>query len=155
MITNNKKYFSMARAIELQDDAKTIEEAKMRFERSCSICPKAWRCDENKYLVARTYYLKKEMLEFKQLVAEGKVQPPTTEMIHTRKYKKSEHFDKGLVQRLLTIALKKTDVRKQCLAIDQASVFIEMDDCKNAYIVLKRSGMEHEAEAVKQYLNRR
>ena len=155
MITNNKHYFSMARAVELQDEAKTLEEAKTRFERSCSMCPKAWRCDENKCFVARTHYLKKEMLEFKKLVAEGKVQPPTTEMVHTRKYKKSERFDKGLIQRLLTIALKKTDIRKQRLAIDQASVFIEMDDYKNAYIVLKRNGMERESEAIEQYLNRR
>ena len=148
-------HFSKNRAIDLQDTAKTIKELNERFERSCTLCPKAGRCDENKCFVAQTHYLKKEMLEFKQLVAEGKVQPPTTEMIHTRKYQKSERFDKGLVQRLLTIALKKTDVRKQRLAIDQASVFIEMDDYKNAYIVLKRNGMEHEAEAVKQYLNRR
>lgn len=28
MITNNKRYFSMARAVELQDEAKTLEEAK-------------------------------------------------------------------------------------------------------------------------------
>ena len=27
MITNNKHYFSMARAVELQDEAKTLEEA--------------------------------------------------------------------------------------------------------------------------------
>lgn len=149
------KWFNKNKAIELQDTAKTVKELDERFERSCMLCPKAWRCDENKCFVARTHYLKKEMLEFKKLVAEGKVQPPTTELIHTRKYQKSKSFDKGLIQRLLTIALKKTDVRKQHLAIDQASVFIEMDDYKNAYIVLKRNGMEHEAEAVKQYLNRR
>ena len=85
---NNKRYFSMARAVELQDEAKTLEKAKTRFERSCSMCPKAWRCDENKCFVARTHYLKKEMLEFKKLVAEGKAQPPTTDMVHTRKNQK-------------------------------------------------------------------
>lgn len=148
-------HFSKNRAIDLQDTAKTVEELNERFERSCTLCPKAGRCDENKCYVAQTHYLKKEMFEFKQLVAEGKVQPPTTEIVHTRKYQKSERFDKGLMQRLLTIALKKTDIRKQRLAIDQASVFIEMDDYKNAYAVLKRNGMETEAAAIEQYLNRR
>lgn len=148
-------HFSKNRAIDLQDTAKTVEELNERFERSCTLCPKAGRCDENKCYVAQTHYLKKEMFEFKQLVAEGKVQPPTTEIVHTRKYQKSERFDKGLMQRLLTIALKKTDIRKQRLAIDQASVFIEMDDYKNAYVVLKRNGMETEAAAIEQYLNRR
>lgn len=152
---NNKFHFSKTRAIELQDTAQTVPEADMRFEMSCSICPKAGYCDESKCFVAQTHYLKKEVLEFKQLVVEGKVQPPTTEIVHTRKYQKSERFGKGLMQRLLTIALKKTDIRKQRLAIDQASVFIEMDDYKNAYVVLKRNGMESEAEAIEQYLNRR
>ena len=46
MKQNHNYHFSMPRAVELQDEAKTLEEARMRFERSCSICPKAGFCIE-------------------------------------------------------------------------------------------------------------
>ena len=101
MITNHKHYFSMARAIELQDTATTVE------------------------------------------------------IVHTRTYKKSERFDKGTIQRLLTIASKKTEFECQKLELDQASVFVEMGDYKNAYLILKKNGFEAEAEAVKKYLRRK
>ena len=122
-------YFSKTRAIELQDTAKTVKELDERFERSCSICPKAGYA--------------------------GKINPPSTEIVHTRAYKKSERFSKGTIQRLLTIASKKTEFERQKLELDQASVFVEMNDYKNAYLTLKKNGFEAEAEAVKKYLRRK
>ena len=90
---NNKHYFSMARAVELQDTAKTVKELDGRF-------------------------------------------------------------DKGTIQRLLTIASKKTDIECQKLSIDQASVYVEMGDYKNAHTILKRCGLNKEAEAIRKYLRR-
>lgn len=67
MITNNKHYFSMARAVELQDETKTLEEAKTRFERSCSICPKAGFCIEGKCYLAQLHAAKMALLEVEEL----------------------------------------------------------------------------------------
>ena len=79
-------YFSKSRAIELQDTAKTVKELDERFERSCSICPKAGYCDENKCFVAQTHNTKREVLKFRELIAEGKIKAPSTEIVHTRVY---------------------------------------------------------------------
>lgn len=147
-------YFSKARAIELQDTATTVKELDERFERSCSICPKAGYCDENKCFIAQTHNTKREVLKFRELIAAGKIKAPSTEIVHTRTYKKSERFDKGTIQRLLTIASKKAEFERQKLELDQASVFVEMGDYKNAYLILKKNGFEAEAEAVKKYLRR-
>ena len=100
-------YFSKTRAIELQDTAKTVKELDERFERSCSICPKAGYCDENKRFVAQAHYTKKEVLKFRELIASGKVKAPSTEIVHTRTYKKSERFDKGTVQPLCYLGEKE------------------------------------------------
>lgn len=147
-------YFSKSRAVELQDTAKTVKELDERFERSCSICPKAGYCDENKCFVAVAHYTKKEVLKFRELIAAGKIKAPSTEIVHTRAYKKSKRFDKGAIQRLLTIAGKRTEFERQKLELDQASVFVEMGDYKNAYLILKKNGFSAEAETVKKYLRR-
>lgn len=151
---NNKHHFSMVRAVELQDTAKTVKELDERFERSCTLCSKAGYCDEDKCFVAQAHYTKKEVLKFRELVAAGKIKAPSTAIVHTRTYKKSERFDKGTIQRLLTIASKRTDIECQKLGIDQASVYVEMGDYKNAYTILKRYGLNKEAEAIKKYLRR-
>ena len=141
MITNNKHYFSMARAVELQDEAKTLEEAKTRFERSCSICPKAGFCIESKCYLAQLHTAKMTLLEAEELRKTTKV---VTEIHKTRKYNR-----KGVVQRLLTNAAKRVVAYSQELAIDDASVFVELGDYESAYRVLKRNGLVDEAEALK------
>ena len=141
MITNNKRYFSMARAVELQDEAKTLEEAKTRFERSCSICPKAGFCIESKCYLAQLHTAKMTLLEAEELRKTTKV---VTEIRKTRKYNR-----KGVVQRLLTNAAKRVVAYSQELAIDDASVFVELGDYESAYRVLKRNGLVNEAEALK------
>ena len=141
MITNNKRYFSMARAVELQDEAKTLEEAKTRFERSCSICPKAGFCIEEKCYLAQLHTAKMTLLEAEELRKTTKV---VTEIRKTRKYNR-----KGVVQRLLTNAAKRVVAYSQELAIDDASVFVELGDYESAYRVLKRNGLDDEAEALK------
>ena len=141
MITNNKRYFSMARAVELQDEAKTLEEAKTRFERSCSICPKAGFCIESKCYLAQLHTAKMTLLEAEELRKTTKV---VTEIRKTRKYNR-----KGVVQRLLTNAAKRVVAYSQELAIDDASVFVELGDYESAYRVLKRNGLVDEAEALK------
>ena len=141
MITNNKRYFSMARAVELQDEAKTLEEAKTRFERSCSICPKAGFCIEEKCYLAQLHTAKMTLLEAEELRKTTKV---VTEIRKTRKYNR-----KGVVQRLLTNAAKRVVAYSQELAIDDASVFVELGDYASAYRVLKRNGLNEEAEALK------
>ena len=141
MITNNKHYFSMARAVELQDEAKTLEEAKTRFERSCSICPKAGFCIEGKCYLAQLHTAKMTLLEAEELRKTTKV---VTEIRKTRKYNR-----KGVVQRLLTNAAKRVVAYSQELAIDDASVFVELGDYESAYRVLKRNGLFDEAEALK------
>ena len=141
MITNNKRYFSMARAVELQDEAKTLEEAKTRFERSCSICPKAGFCIEEKCYLAQLHTAKMTLLEAEELRKTTKV---VTEIHKTRKYNR-----KGVVQRLLTNAAKRVVAYSQELAIDDASVFVELGDYESAYRVLKRNGLDDEAEALK------
>lgn len=141
MITNNKHYFSMARAVELQDEAKTLEEAKTRFERSCSICPKAGFCIEEKCYLAQLHTAKMTLLEAEELRKTTKV---VTEIRKTRKYNR-----KGVAQRLLTNAAKRVVAYSQELAIDDASVFVELGDYESAYRVLKRNGLDNEAEALK------
>ena len=141
MITNNKHYFSMARAVELQDEAKTLEEAKTRFERSCSICPKAGFCIEDKCYLAQLHAAKMTLLKAEELRKTTKV---VTEIRKTRKYNR-----KGVVQRLLTNAAKRVVAYSQELAIDDASVFVELGDYESAYRVLKRNGLVDEAEALK------
>ena len=141
MITNNKHYFSMARAVELQDEAKTLEEAKPRFERSCSICPKAGFCIEDKCYLAQLHAAKMTLLEAEELRKTTKV---VVEVRKTRKYNR-----KGVAQRLLTNAAKRVVAYSQELAIDDASVFVELGDYASAYRVLKRNGLNEEAEALK------
>lgn len=138
---NNKRYFSMARAVELQDEAKTLEEAKTRFERSCSICPKAGFCIEEKCYLAQLHTAKMTLLEAEELRKTTKV---VTEIRKTRKYNR-----KGVAQRLLTNAAKRVVAYSQELAIDDASVFVELGDYASAYRVLKRNGLDDEAEALK------
>lgn len=138
---NNKYYFSMARAVELQDEAKTLEEAKTRFERSCSICPKAGFCIEEKCYLAQLHTAKMTLLEAEELRKTTKV---VTEIRKTRKYNR-----KGVAQRLLTNATKRVVAYSQELAIDDASVFVELGDYASAYRVLKRNGLDNEAEALK------
>lgn len=138
---NNKHYFSMARAVELQDEAKTLEEAKTRFERSCSICPKAGFCIEEKCYLAQLHTAKMALLEAEELRKTTKV---VTEIRKTRKYDR-----KGVAQRLLTNAAKRVVAYSQELAIDDASVFVELGDYESAYRVLKRNGLDNEAEALK------
>ena len=138
---NNKYYFSMARAVELQDEAKTLEEAKTRFERSCSICPKAGFCIEEKCYLAQLHTAKMTLLEAEELRKTTKV---VTEIRKTRKYNR-----KGVVQRLLTNAAKRVVAYSQELAIDDASVFVELGDYESAYRVLKRNGLDDEAQALK------
>lgn len=147
---NNKFHFSKTRAIELQDTAQTVPEADMRFEMSCSICPKAGYCDENKCYVAQTHHLRVEQISFALTLSKKKLQP-SCEIVHTRKYTKTNKFNKGTLQRLLSIANNKVDLEKQKLAIDQASVYVEIDDYKNAYEVLKQNGVYKEAEAILKY----
>ena len=141
MITNHKHYFSMPRAVELQDEAKTIEEAKTRFERSCSICPKAGFCIEDKCYLAQLHAAKITLLEAEELRKTTKV---VVEVRKTRKYNR-----KGVAQRLLTNAAKRVVAYSQELAIDDASVFVELGDYASAYRVLKRNGLVDEAEALK------
>ena len=141
MITNHKHYFSMARAVELQDEAKTLEEAKTRFERSCSICPKAGFCIEEKCYLAQLHTAKMTLLEAEELRKTTKV---VTEIRKTRKYDR-----KGVAQRLLTNAAKRVVAHSKELAIDDASVFVELGDYESAYRVLKRNGLVDEAEALK------
>ena len=135
------KYFNKNRAIELQDEAKTIEEAKTRFERSCSICPKAGFCIEEKCYLAQLHAAKMALLEAEELRKTTKV---VVEVHKTRKYNR-----KGVAQRLLTNAAKRVVAYSQELAIDDASVFVELGDYASAYRVLKRNGLNEEAEALK------
>ena len=135
------KYFNKNRAIELQDEAKTIEEAKTRFERSCSICPKAGFCIEEKCYLAQLHAAKMALLEAEELRKTTKV---VVEVRKTRKYNR-----KGVAQRLLTNAAKRVVAYSQELAIDDASVFVELGDYASAYRVLKRNGLVDEAEALK------
>ena len=55
----------------------------------------------------------------------------------------------GVAQRLLTNATKRVVAYSQELAIDDASVFVELGDYASAYRVLKRNGLDNEAEALK------
>lgn len=135
------KWFNKNRAIELQDEAKTLEEAKTRFEQSCSICPKAGFCIEEKCYLAQLHAAKMTLLEAEELRKTTKV---VTEIRKTRKYDR-----KGVVQRLLTNAAKRVQAYSQELAIDDASVFVELGDYASAYRVLKRNGLVEEAEALK------
>lgn len=141
MKQNHNYYFSMARAVELQDEAKTLEEAKTRFERSCSICPKAGFCIEEKCYLAQLHVAKIALLEAEELRKTTKV---VVEVRKTRKYDR-----KGVAQRLLTNAAKRAVAYSQELAIDDASVFVELGDYASAYRVLKRNGLNEEAEALK------
>lgn len=141
MITNNTYKFSMARAVELQDEAKTLKEANYRFERSCSLCPKAGFCIEDKCYLAQLHKAKMTLLEAEELRKTTKV---TTEIRKTRKYDR-----KGVVLRLLTNATKKVEARYQELALDEASVYVDIGDYASAYRTLVKAGLTNEAQAFK------
>lgn len=141
MKQNHNYHFSMPRAVELQDEAKTIEEAKTQFECSCSICPKAGFCIEDKCYLAQLHAAKMALLEAEELRKTTKV---VVEVRKTRKYDR-----KGVAQRLLTNAAKRAVAYSQELAIDDASVFVELGDYASAYRVLKRNGLVDEAKALK------
>lgn len=141
MITNNKFHFSMARAVELQDEAKTLKEANYRFERSCSLCPKAGFCIDGKCYLAQLHNSKVALLEAEEIAKRGN---STVTIRTTRKYDR-----KGVALRLLTNAAKKAEARYQELALDDASVYVDMGDYASAYRVLKRNGLVDEAEALK------
>lgn len=145
MITNNKFHFSMARAVELQDEAKTLKEANYRFERSCSLCPKAGFCIEDKCYLAQLHNSKVALLEAEEIAKRGN---STVTIRTTRKYDR-----KGVALRLLTNATKKVEARYQELALDNASVYVDMGDYASAYRVLKRNGLVEEAEALKKAIN--
>lgn len=138
---NNKFHFSMARAVELQDEAKTLKEADYRFERSCSLCPKAGFCIEDKCYLAQLHNSKIALLEAEEITKSGN---STVKIRTTRKYNR-----KGVMLRLLTNASKKVGVRYQELALDNASVYVDMGDYANAYKVLRKNGLIDEAEALK------
>lgn len=138
---NNRYYFSMARAVELQDEAKTLKEANYRFERSCSLCPKAGFCIEDKCYLAQLHKAKMTLLEAEELRKTTKV---VTEIRKTRKYNR-----KGVVLRLLTNATKKVEARYQELALDEASVYVDIGDYASAYRTLVKAGLTNEAQAFK------
>ena len=81
------------------------------------------------------------LLEAEELRKTTKV---VVEVRKTRKYDR-----KGVAQRLLTNAAKRVVAYSQELAIDDASVFVELGDYASAYRVLKRNGLVDEAEALK------
>lgn len=138
------RYFNKNRAIELQDEAKTLEEANARFEYSCSICPKAGYCIEDKCYLAQVHQAKVTAFEAQRLMQTCSVK---VNIRTTRKYDR-----KGVILRLLTNATKRVQAYSQELALDDASVFVEMGDYQSAYRTLKRNGLVEEAESLKKAL---
>lgn len=153
MKNDNKNRFSTTYGVYLQDTARTTEEADYYFECSCSLCNREGCFCNPKYCdVAIAHEAKLNSIEI------SKPKPNKfknySRIYHTRSYKKTERFGKGTIQRILTIASKKTDIEYQKLGIDQASVYVEMGDVRNAYLILKRYGLNEEAEAIKKILRR-
>ena len=138
------KYFNKNYAIELQDNAQTLEEANTRFEYSCSICPKAGYCIEEKCYLAQVHQAKVTAFEAQELLKHCNA---TVTMRQTRKYDR-----KGVILRLLTNATKRVQAYSQELALDDASVYVEMGDYQSAYRTLKRNGLVEEAESLKKAL---
>ncbi len=144
MITNNRYNFSMAKAVELQDKAKTLKESQSYFDRSCSICPKAGFCIEDKCYLAQLYRSKQEVLKAEELTTSGNSK---VNILTTRKYDR-----KGVAKRLITIAYKQTKAYSKELALDAASVYVELGDYESAYLTLEKNGFEREAEALKKVI---
>lgn len=136
-----KIYFNREKAIELQMTATTPEEANKRFDFSCSICNNAAWCNEAKCAVYHAH-------EAQLIILEGEKKEHASGRVITRKYTKTPAFDKGQVQKVLTKALKNITLRRQALAIDAASVYLKINDYANAEIVLRKNGLETEANAV-------
>lgn len=138
---NYKFYFSRRIAEDKICDAKTPEQVKAAMRKSCELCQKAgqynprWHCYGDGCSVKNFAKAKLENLT-----------PNNSRVIirTTRKYNR-----KGVVQRLLTNAAKRVVAYSQELAIDDASVFVELGDYESAYRVLKRNGLDNEAEALK------
>lgn len=103
--------------------------------------PQSRFCIEDKCYLAQLHAAKAALLEAEELRKTIKV---VTEIKTTRKYDR-----KGVVQRLLTNAAKRVVAYSQELAIDDASVFVELGDYESAYRVLKRNGLDDEAQALK------
>lgn len=138
---NYKFYFSRRIAEDKICDAKTPEQVKVAMRKSCELCQKAgqynprWHCYGDGCSVKNFAKAKLENLT-----------PNNSRVIirTTRKYNR-----KGVVQRLLTNAAKRVVAYSQELAIDDASVFVELGDYESAYRVLKRNRLDDEAEALK------
>lgn len=138
---NYKFYFSRRIAEDKICDAKTPEQVKAAMCKSCELCQKAgqynprWHCYGDGCSVKNFAKAKLENLT-----------PNNSRVIirTTRKYNR-----KGVAQRLLTNAAKRVVAYSQELAIDDASVFVELGDYESAYRVLKRNGLDNEAEALK------
>ena len=141
MITNNKTYFSRRIAIDKLCDAKTPKQVKAVMRKACALCQEAgkynpyWRCygEACEVVINKTAKLRN-------------LTPNNSRVIirTTRKYNR-----KGVAQRLLTNAAKRVVAYSQELAIDDASVFVELGDYESAYRVLKRNGLDNEAQALK------
>ena len=140
-MNNYKFYFSRRIAEDKICDAKTPEQVKAAMRKSCELCQKAgqynprWHCYGDGCSVKNFAKAKLENLT-----------PNNSRVIirTTRKYDR-----KGVAQRLLTNAAKRVVAYSQELAIDDASVFVELGDYASAYRVLKRNGLNDEAEALK------
>ena len=140
-MNNYKFYFSRRIAEDKICDAKTPEQVKAAMRKSCELCQKAgqynprWHCYGDGCLVKNFAKAKLENLT-----------PNNSRVIirTTRTYNR-----KGGVQRLLTNAANRVVAYSQELAIDDASVFVELGDYASAYRVLKRNGLNEEAEALK------
>lgn len=138
---NYKFYFSRRIAEDKICDAKTPEQVKAAMRKSCELCQKAgqynprWHCYGDGCSVKNFAKAKLRNLT-----------PNNSRVIirTTRKYNR-----KGVAQRLLTNAAKRVVAYSQELAIDDASVFVELGDYESAYRVLKRNGLDDEAQALK------
>lgn len=127
----------------LQDTAKTVEEAKARAEKTCSLCNKQAYCNESLCPFMKAHKTKVLCLESK-----GK---GTVKVVKTRPYKKATpkaNAKKAVLNYLTRITKEITDRRIQII-VDDASVMAELGELESCYWVLRNGKLLHTAERVK------
>lgn len=131
----------------LQGTAKTEEEAKQRFESSCSKCNKSAFCNEKLCPIAKTHEIKLLILETAKFLEGRKPCAP----YKPRKYKKStpEGNAKKAILNFLTRLSKEVTKRKVQLIIDDASVMAELGELESCYWILRNGKLFITAERVK------
>lgn len=140
-------------ALHKQETATSIEEAVRALKYTCGRCNRAGWCNESRCPVVQAHEARKRYLEFLAFSAtQGHSQG--IKIIHTRKYDiDPEKRCKQLSLKMLNRCYEKANRRLE-IALDNASVQLELGDYNNVVIILKKAKLDPVAERIESYVDK-